>query len=101
MMLFAASLIVAAWGVDLRAWLASGLRPEVSAQGATVFALLSWHGFFAAVSALMGLYAVLRWLAGHAVADRPSTWDVIGIFLVYSAGQGTFVALLPRLFPGG
>ena len=48
----------------------------------------------------MGLYAVLRWLAGHARADRPSTWDVIGLFLVYSAGQGVFAALLPRLFPG-
>ena len=73
---------------------------EASAQGATVYALLSWHGFFAAVAALMGLYAVLRWLAGHAVADRPSTWEVIAVFLVYSAGQGAYFALLPRLFPG-
>jgi cytochrome c oxidase subunit I+III len=101
MMLLAAALIVGAWGIDLRAWLDSGLRPTVSAQGATVYAMLSWHGFFAAVAALMGLYAVLRWMAGHAVAERPSTWDMIAIFLVYSAGQGAFVALLPRLFPGG
>jgi cytochrome c oxidase subunit I+III len=101
MLLLAAALIVSAWGLDLGAWLESGLRPEVSAQGATVYALLSWHGFFAGVATLMGLYAVLRWLAGHAVADRPSTWDVIAVFLVYSAGQGAFVALLPRLFPGG
>ena len=100
MMLLAAALIVAAWGADLRAWLDSGLRPSVSAQGATVYALLSWHGFFAAVAALMGLYAIMRWLAGHAAADRPSTWDVIAVFLVYSAGQGACIALLPRLFPG-
>jgi len=101
MMLLAAALVAGAWGVDLRAWLGSGLRPEVSAQGATVYALLSWHGFFVSVAAVMGLYAVLRWLTGHAVAERPSTWDVIALFLVYSAGQGAFVALLPRLFPGG
>jgi len=100
MMLTAAALVVAAWGVDLLAWLDSGLRPSESAQGATVYALQSWHGFFAAVAALMGLYAVLRWLAGHAVAARPSTWDVIAVFLVYSAGQGAYIALLPRLFPG-
>jgi len=101
MMLLAAVLIVVAWGVDIRAWIATGLRPEVHAQGATVYALLSWHGFFAGVVALMGVYAVLRWLAGHAVADRPSTWDLIAVFIVYSAGQGVFTTLLPRLFPGG
>jgi cytochrome c oxidase subunit I+III len=97
---FAAALIVAAWGADLRAWQGSGLRPEVSAQGAAVYALVSWQGFFAGVAALMGLYALLRWWAGHAVADRPSTWDMIALFVVYSAGQGVFAALLPRLFPG-
>jgi cytochrome c oxidase subunit I+III len=101
MMAAAAALIAAAWFVDLAAWRATGLRPEVNTQGATVYAFLSWQGFFAAVVALMGLYAVLRWLAGHVRADRPSTYDLIAVFIVFSAGQGAFVTLLTRLFPGG
>ena len=88
------------WAVDLRAWLDSGLRPEVNTQGATVYAFLSWQGLFAAIVALMGLYALLRWLAGHVRADRPSTYDVIAQFIVFSAGQGVFATLLTRLFPG-
>jgi len=101
MMAAAAALIVGAWRLDLDAWWAAGLRPAVNAQGATVYALLSWQGCFAGIIALMGPYAVLRWLAGHVRADRPSTYDLIALFIVYSAGQGAFAALLPRLFPGG
>ena len=94
-------MIVAAWFGDLAAWRATGLQPEVNTQGATVYAFLSWQGLFAAVVALMGLYAVLRWLAGHVRADRPSTYDLIALFIVFSAGQGAFATLLTRLFPGG
>ncbi|CAN7370394.1 cbb3-type cytochrome c oxidase subunit I [Brevundimonas sp. LjRoot202] len=101
MMAAAAALIVAAWFWDLAAWRATGLRPEVNTQGATVYAFLAWQGVFAAVVALMGLYAVLRWLAGHVRTDRPSTYDLIALFIVFSAGQGAFVTLLTRLFPGG
>ena len=101
MMVVAAALIGAAWFVDLTAWLDSGLRPKVNTQGATVYAFLSWQGLFAAIAALMGLYAVLRWLAGHVGADRPSTYDLIALFIVFSAGQGAFATLLTRLFPGG
>jgi cytochrome c oxidase subunit I+III len=101
MLVIAAGLIAVGWGVELQAWLATSLRPEASGQGATVYTFLAWQGFFTAVVALMGFYAVLRWIAGHVKADRPSTFDLIGLFIGYSAGQGTFAALLTRLFPGG
>ncbi|MBW0149977.1 MAG: hypothetical protein KXJ53_02095 [Phenylobacterium sp.] len=101
MMVIAAALIAVGWNVEIQAWLATGLRPGASGQGATVYAFLAWQGFFAAVVALMGVYAVLRWLAGHVKPDRPSTFDLIGLFIGYSAGQGAFAALLIRLFPGG
>jgi cytochrome c oxidase subunit I+III len=34
-------------------------------------------------------------------ADRPSTVDLIGLFMAYTAGQAAMVVLLIRLFPGG
>ncbi|MGQ2973938.1 MAG: hypothetical protein ACT6QM_15605 [Brevundimonas mediterranea] len=73
---------------------------SMTGQGATVFALLSWHGFFVSVVALMAVYAVLRWAFGHVEARRPSTFDLIALFIAYSAGQGLFATLLTRLFPG-
>jgi cytochrome c oxidase subunit I+III len=48
----------------------------------------------------MGLYALLRWLAGHVEAARPTTFDLIGLFLGFTAAQGLGAVLLTRLFPG-
>ncbi|MBU1385125.1 MAG: cbb3-type cytochrome c oxidase subunit I [Alphaproteobacteria bacterium] len=101
LMVAAAALIIASTGVDVRAWLDTGLRPEVDAQGATVYALLGWQGFFAVVVGIMGFYIVLRGLFGHMQADRPTTGDIIALFIVYSAGQGAIATMLIRLFPGG
>jgi cytochrome c oxidase subunit I+III len=101
LMVTAAALITASLGVEIRAWLDTGLRPEVNAHGATVYVLLAWQGFFAAVVAVMGLYIMARCLAGHMQADRPSTGDIIALFIVYAAGQGTIATVLTRLFPGG
>ncbi|MES2035383.1 MAG: cbb3-type cytochrome c oxidase subunit I [Pseudomonadota bacterium] len=100
MMVLAAALAAAAWGVDLKGWWQTGLRAPAHAQGASVYALMAWHGFFVAVVVLMALCATLRWMAGLAKADRPSTFDLIALFLVYTAGQGVFSLLLLRLFPG-
>jgi cytochrome c oxidase subunit I+III len=87
--------------LDGHAWMVTGLRPEATSHGAAVFALLGWQAVFAAVGAIMGLYAVMRWLFGLLSADRPSTYDLIALFLTFTAAQGAFVALLPRVFPGG
>jgi cytochrome c oxidase subunit I+III len=101
MMVAAAVAIGLAWGLDLESWRATALSPTINAQGATVYSFLAWHGAFAAIVAVMGAYAFLRWLAGHVAADRTSTFDLIALFIAYSAGQGAVSALLPRLFPGG
>jgi len=100
MMVLAAVLVAGAWGLDLNAWLGTGLRAPANAQGAIVYAFMAWQGFFVAVMSLMALFAALRWMAGLVKADRPSTFDLIALFLVYTAGQGAFSALLLRLFPG-
>ena len=101
LMMLAAAAIGGAWVFDLDSWLQTGLKASATGQGATVFFLLSWHGFFVAITALMALYAGLRWAAGHVEARRPSTFDLIALFLVYSAGQGAFSSALVHLFPGG
>ena len=101
MMALAAAALAASWGNEIAAWWSSGLRPDVSSQGASVFALIGWQGFFAAVAVIMGLYAVMRWVFGLLDASRPSTFDLIALFIVFSAGQGTVAMLLTRLFPGG
>ena len=100
LMVVAAALIVGSLGADVQAWIGTGLRPTVHAQGATVYALLAWQAWFAVIVAIMGFYVVLRWLAGHMQADRPTTGDIIALFIVYAATQGTFLTLLVRLFPG-
>jgi cytochrome c oxidase subunit I+III len=101
MMIGAATLVCAAWGVDLDSWRATGLAATANAQGAMVHLFLAWQGAFCAVVALMGFYVGLRWLAGHVKPDRPSTFDLVALFIVYSAGQGAISASLVRLFPGG
>ena len=101
LMLLAAVLVAAGWWTELQAWIATGLAASANTQGATVFALLSWQGMFAALVGMMGLYAVARWLAGHVEAARPSTFDLIALFIAFSAAQGVFATLLVRLFPGG
>ncbi|HAC01430.1 MAG TPA: cytochrome ubiquinol oxidase subunit I, partial [Brevundimonas sp.] len=91
----------AAVGLELRAWWFAGLKPDATSQGAAVFALLGWAGAFSAIGALMGLYILLRRAFRRLSADRPSTVDLISLFMTYTAGQAAMVLLLIRLFPGG
>ncbi|MNS07053.1 hypothetical protein D3C86_664540 [compost metagenome] len=100
LLVLASAGVITASIVEGRAWWTTGLRPDISSQGASVYALLSWAGTFAAVGGLMGLYIVLRRLFGRLAAERPSTVDLISLFLVFTAAQSIGVILLVRLFPG-
>jgi len=44
---------------------------------------------------------VARRLADYASARQTATFDLIALFVVYTAGQGLTSTLLTRLFPGG
>jgi cytochrome c oxidase subunit I+III len=101
MVLAATGLLALAFGVDLSAWRESGLKPQASAQGAIVYAILSWQGFFVAVAAIMGLYVLLRRLYGYVGPDRPATIELVGLFLGYTAAQALVGLCVTRLFPGG
>ncbi|MDZ4328084.1 MAG: cbb3-type cytochrome c oxidase subunit I [Pseudomonas sp.] len=100
LMVLGIGVVCAAWGIDLETWRAGPLQASATGQGATVFFLLSWQGFFVAILALMAVYAVLRWMFGHVEGRRPSTFQLIALFVTYTAGQGMFSTLLTRLFPG-
>jgi cytochrome c oxidase subunit I+III len=49
----------------------------------------------------MALYLALRTGRDMIVRPRSVTFDVIALFLLYTAAQGAASALLTRLFPGG
>ncbi|WP_421729642.1 cbb3-type cytochrome c oxidase subunit I [Brevundimonas sp.] len=100
LMIAAGAALASAWGLDLSGWLATGLTPQASGQGATVYNFLAWQGFFVAVVAIMALFVLLRWLFGRVTSDRPATLELIGLFFTYAAGQSLFGLLLTRLFPG-
>nr|WP_313428516.1 cbb3-type cytochrome c oxidase subunit I [Brevundimonas diminuta] len=87
-------------GLELQAWWTAGLKPDVTSQGAAVFALLGWSATFAGIGMLMGLYILLRRAFRRLSAERPSTIDLIGLFMTYTAVQAVIVVLLIRLFPG-
>ncbi|MDG2520683.1 cbb3-type cytochrome c oxidase subunit I [Caulobacter segnis] len=101
LMLTASLAAAAAFAVEAGAWWSSGLRPDANSQGATVFALLAWQGVFAGIGLLMGLFALMRRLFGLVTPDRPATFELIGLFLGYTAAQGAASLLLVRLLPGG
>ncbi|WP_269713300.1 cbb3-type cytochrome c oxidase subunit I [Caulobacter sp. NIBR2454] len=91
---------LAAFGVDLNSWLAAGLRPEASGQGATVFAFIAFQGMLLGVSVLMAGYLIARTICKMVDSHRRATFDVIALFSIYVALQGVVATLLVRLLPG-
>jgi cytochrome c oxidase subunit I+III len=96
--LCAAGCLLAATALDGIAWWNAGLRPQTDAHGALVYAFLSWQAFFAAISAMMAVYALARLLAGLLVPERPMTMEAIVLFVSYSAWQGIVAVALTRGF---
>jgi cytochrome c oxidase subunit I+III len=93
--------IALAWAIDWRSWHGAGLDPELTAQAALVMAFVTQQGLLIAVAVLMALYLALRTARDIVVRPRSVTFDVIVLFLLYTAAQGAASALLTRLFPGG
>ncbi|EQB00945.1 cbb3-type cytochrome c oxidase subunit I [Sphingobium sp. HDIP04] len=88
-------------GVDLWSWIASGLRPDASGQGATVYALLSLDSTLAAIGLLMAAYISARNSRAMIVRPRNNSLDLCVLWVIYAAGQGTVTALVTRAFGGG
>ena len=92
-----AMLLCGALFLDHASWQASGLVPQASGQGATVFALLALQATGCAIAVLMIAYAVARAVRDLVTIPRNNTVDLTVLFLVYVAGQGLIGALVGRL----
>ena len=93
--------LAGALGVDLWHWWQAGLRGDASGQGATVFAMMAWHGAVVAAVLLSALFYVARWLRGLAPRPANKTLEALRIFFLFAAMEGTAGLLLPRLVPWG
>ena len=98
--LCAALALAAGIGIDLWSWIATGLRPDASGQGAIVYALLSLETILAAVGLLMAAYIAARNSRGMIVRPRNNSLDLCVLWVVYAAGQGSLTALLTRAVGG-
>jgi cytochrome c oxidase subunit I+III len=96
-----AAALFAGYAFDVGAWWrAAGLRPELSSQGALVYALAVLQGTLLAAVAVMAAYVPARAVAGLLTARTPTTLDVVCLFFGYAAAQGAVAAAVTHLFPG-
>ena len=91
--------LIAAIAIDFWSWLDSSIRPDMSGQGATVFALLSLEAMLTAVAVLMGGYIAARNSRGLIVRPSNNSLDLCVLFVGYAAAQGAVTAVLTRLLP--
>jgi cytochrome c oxidase subunit I+III len=98
-LLVAIPLLVAAATIEILGQRSAGVSPSATSYGAAVFALASWHGFFAAVLAVMALYTVARSLAGRLSGTRRVTFDNTRLLWHYAVAQGLLSLAVVHLFP--
>ena len=95
--LCAAAALAAGVGADMWSWIGSGLVPEASGQGATVYALLSLEVLLVGVGVLMACYLCARNSRGMIVRPRNNSLDLCVLWVVYAAAQGSMTGVLTRL----
>ena len=85
--------------IDARDWWQAGLRGDASGQGASVYAMLAWHGSVVVAVVLSAFYYALRWMRGLAPGPANKTLEALRILFLYAAIEGTAGLLLPRVLP--
>ncbi|MEO6279375.1 cbb3-type cytochrome c oxidase subunit I [Roseateles sp.] len=91
--------LAAALALDVRDWWHAGLRGDASGQGATVYAMLAWHGSVVLAVVLSAVFYLLRWMRGLAPGPANKTLEALRILFIYAALEGAAGMLLPRLVP--
>lgn len=97
--LFASLAIAMATGLDAWTWSQQDIDPERSSQGAFSYAMLGLQLVLVAITLLMAGYLAARTSRGLVTRPRNTSFDVVCLFALYTAGQGAATALLLRLFP--
>lgn len=85
--------------IDVRDWWQAGLRGDASGQGASVYAMLAWHGSVVVAVVLSAFYYALRWMRGLAPGPANKTLEALRILFLYAAIEGAAGLLLPRVLP--
>src|SRR3546814_21187385 len=87
LILIAAISLLVSFGFDLGSWYLSDLSPEMSGQGAIVYAFLSLQGILTGISLLMAFYLALRNSRGLITRPRHNSVDFIVLFTTYTPLQ--------------
>jgi cytochrome c oxidase subunit I+III len=98
-MVGAVLLLCAAFAVELLAQRGTGLSPQQSGYGATVYLCVALQGLFAVFATCMGLYTAARAAAGLLTAQRRVTFDNTMLFCHYTVLQGLAALALVHGFP--
>ena len=99
--LLAGAAMALAYWIDFWSWRQSGLDPELTSQAALVMTFLSLQGMVVAICVIMVFYLAARNARAMITRPRNVTFDVISLFMLYTAAQGSVAAALTRLYPGG
>ncbi len=92
-------LVGASAAVEILSHWQSGLRPQVSAYAAAVYAVAGLQAAFAALAGVMGVFTVARSLAGRLTATRRAAFDTTMMMWRYTAAQGLVALALVHVFP--
>jgi len=94
-----ALLLLPALGADYLS-LSSRLDPELSGQGAVAHAFLVNQLMLAVIAALMAAFLAGRTARKLVTRPRNNTVDLVTLFVIYTAVQGTAATLIVRLVTG-
>jgi cytochrome c oxidase subunit I+III len=83
--------------LDHMNWAQTGLAPQASGQGATIYALQALEAAAVAIGLLMAGYCAARAIRGLVSQPRNSSIDLTMLFLAYTAVQGLIGAGFGRL----
>jgi cytochrome c oxidase subunit I+III len=98
-MLGAVALMLGAFGLDAGGWWRNGLRPEVHAHGAMVYAVLAWQSVHVCALLVMTAYTLARSWSGMLDRTRRVTFDNTRLFWHYMVGQGIAGIALVHAIP--
>ena len=95
----AVALMLVAFGADVYGLWDSGLRPDVHAYGAAVYAVSAWQGLHVGALLIMTCYTVARRLRGQLDSIRRVTFDNTWLLWNYMTAQGIAGILLVHAVP--